>query len=243
MSHGEHIRIVGGGRVLHAIDCGDRTVLHLDEGGAGPAVVRRSLLADLTQGGGTVEVVRAPHKVYPPQMVVARAFSRLADPATAAMFATSEHFAAWCVSGQAPRPPLGGVPPPEPPPPAGALEALRGAVEKVVGAAVAAERRVAKAFARAGRKGLRAAGRARAGGDARSGVRKATAGGKRGARKPKPAAPKVKANAPKAARAAPKAKAAAAAARRAVGRSGKGARARGAPAPRAGAARKPTRKR
>jgi hypothetical protein len=150
MSHGEHIRIVGGGRVVHAIDCGDRTVLHLADGDGGPATVRRSLLADLTQGTATVEVVRAAHQVYPPQMVVARAFSKLGDPAAGAMFPTSEHFAAWCVSGQAPRPsPRPAAPPPPPP---GALQAIRSAVEKAVGVAAAAERTVAKAVSRAGRK-------------------------------------------------------------------------------------------
>jgi hypothetical protein len=156
MSHGEHIRIVGGGRVVHAIDCGDRTALHLAEGDGGPATVKRSLLADLTQGTATVEVVRAAHKVYPPQMVVARAFSKLGDPAAGAMFPTSEHFAAWCVSGQAPRPSPRPAPPPPPGPPApGALEAIRSAVEKVVGAAAAAERKVAKAVSRAGKKAAR----------------------------------------------------------------------------------------
>ena len=156
MSHGEHIRIVGGGRVVHAIDCGDRTALHLAEGDGGPATVKRSLLADLTQGTATVEVVRAAHKVYPPQMVVARAFSKLGDPAAGAMFPTSEHFAAWCVSGRAPRPsPRLAAPPPPRPPATGALEAIRSAVEKVVGAAVAAERKVAKAVSRAGKKAAR----------------------------------------------------------------------------------------
>jgi len=156
MSHGEHIRIVGGGRVVHAIDCGDRTALHLAEGDGGPATVKRSLLADLTQGTATVEVVRAAHKVYPPQMVVARAFSKLGDPAAGAMFPTSEHFAAWCVSGQAPRPsPRLAAPPPPRPPATGALEAIRSAVEKVVGAAAAAERKVAKAVSRAGKKAAR----------------------------------------------------------------------------------------
>jgi hypothetical protein len=203
MSHGEHIRIVGGGRVVHAIDCGDRTVLHLVEGDGGPATVRRTLLSDLTQGDGLVEVVRAAHKVYPAQMVVARAFSKLGDPAVGSMFPTSEHFAAWCVSGQPPRPPTRTAPPrpapvlapaPVPGPGPGALEALRVAVKKAVGAA--SERKgkgkVAKAATRAGQKVERKPGaRVAAAGRPAKGS-KGRPGAAAGARKSRPAARKAR---------------------------------------------------
>jgi len=103
MAHGEHLRISIGGRFDHAVDCGDRTVLHLalPPNGRLPAV-KRSLLADFTYGAERVEVVRHAERTHPPKMVVSRAFSKLGDSAAWAMFPSPEHFVVWCLTGQAP---------------------------------------------------------------------------------------------------------------------------------------------
>ena len=103
MALGEHLRILIGGRFDHAVDCGDRTVLHLafaEE--RGHPAVKRSLLRDFTGGAERVEVVRHGTRTYAPKMVVSRAFSKLGDSTAWAMFPTAEHFVSWCLTGQAP---------------------------------------------------------------------------------------------------------------------------------------------
>ena len=128
MALGEHLRILIGGRFDHAVDCGDRTVLHLaftEERGR-PAV-KRSLLQDFTSGAERVEVLRAGVRTYPPKMVVSRAFSKLGDSNAWAMFPTPEHFVAWCLTGQ----------PPVLPPEAGAAPAAPVAAEPAPGTALA----------------------------------------------------------------------------------------------------------
>jgi hypothetical protein len=121
MRLGDHIRTLANGRFDHAIDCGDMTVIHLFAfpGEAGRAEVRRSRLSDFTAGADRVEVVNYPQRGYAPRMVVARAFSRLGDSAAWAMFPSAEHFATWCVNGQAPAPHAGPAArePPVPAPP------------------------------------------------------------------------------------------------------------------------------
>jgi len=103
MGHGEHLRILVGGRYDHGIDCGDRTVLHLAlPAGGGLPVVRRSLFPDFVRGAEKVEVVRHAERTHPPKMVVSRAFSKLGDTAVGAMFPSAEHFVAWCLTGLAP---------------------------------------------------------------------------------------------------------------------------------------------
>ena len=151
MGHGEYIRILTAGRQEHAIDCGDRTVIHLAASAGAPAQVRRVLLSQFTQGAKRVEVVRPAYSVYPPRMVVARAFSRLSDPAADAMFPTSEHFVAWCLSGQAPRPRAGAAATARAPAAAaaashaGALQEIRRAVARAVSAVGAVERKAVAA--------------------------------------------------------------------------------------------------
>jgi hypothetical protein len=156
MSHGDHIRILTGAEHVHAIDCGDRTVLFLAAGRDGSGTqVRRSLLSELARGADRVEVVRHAHAVFPPQMVVARAFSRLGDPSAGSMFRSSEHFAAWCLTGQAPLPhsvPALPVAAPATPGP-GALARLRAAVEKGVAAPPRSGGKGGKAVPRGARKG------------------------------------------------------------------------------------------
>jgi len=174
MSHGDHIRILTGAEQVHAIDCGDRTVLYLAAGRDGSGgQVRRSLLSELARGADRVEVVRHAHAVYPAQMVVARAFSRLGDPSAGSMFRSSDHFAAWCLTGQGPLPQPGPSIPAAAPATSGpdALARLRAAVEKGVAAPPRSGRKGRKAprggapKGRPGRKataaGARAQGRSR----------------------------------------------------------------------------------
>ncbi len=99
---GEHIRARRDGRWIHAIDCGDETVIQLADDAPGPASVRRSYRPTFVAGAEAVEVVRHRERTFPPVEVVARAYSRIADPALAAMFRDSEAFAAWCATGRLP---------------------------------------------------------------------------------------------------------------------------------------------
>lgn len=96
---GEHIRARRNGRWTHAIDCGDETVVHLD-GDAGKAQVRRSYRPEFVAGAEVVQVVTHRERTFPPSEVVARAYSRIGDPALAAMFRDSEAFADWCATGR-----------------------------------------------------------------------------------------------------------------------------------------------
>jgi hypothetical protein len=98
MRVGDHIRITKGGGAEHAIDVGDRTVIHFAIGEG----VKRSRLAELASDGAKVEVVTHRERVFPRKKVVARAFSRFAESAYAAMFQDSEAFAIWCKNGKIP---------------------------------------------------------------------------------------------------------------------------------------------
>jgi histone H1/5 len=98
MRVGDHIRITKGGGAEHAIDVGDRTVIHFAIGEG----VKRSRLAELASDGARVEVVTHRERVFPRKQVVARAFSRFAESAYAAMFQDSEAFAIWCKNGKIP---------------------------------------------------------------------------------------------------------------------------------------------
>jgi hypothetical protein len=96
---GEHIRALKGGRWIHAIDCGDDTVLLLAEEPAPPRV-RRAYRPEFVAGAAAVEAVTHRERTFPPAEVVRRAYSRASDPALAAMFGDSESFADWCTSGR-----------------------------------------------------------------------------------------------------------------------------------------------
>ena len=107
MKAGDHIRILKDGEWQHAIDVGDRTVIHFAAAGG----VKRSRLDSLSAGAQRVEVVTHPERVYAPKMVVARAFSRFSESAFGAMFSDSESFAVWCKSGGSPPAARNGVAP------------------------------------------------------------------------------------------------------------------------------------
>jgi len=124
---GDHIRALVASRWLHAIDCGDETVLHLvaDPAAGGRVQVRRSFRPELLAGAECVERVTHRERVFTPAEVVARAFSRASDPALAAMFRGPADFAVWCKTGRLDEA-TGARPPatlPELPAPAGPLAA------------------------------------------------------------------------------------------------------------------------
>ena len=56
---GEHIRALKGGRWIHAIDCGDETVLHLVEEAA-PPCVRRAYRPEFVAGAQAGRARDAP---------------------------------------------------------------------------------------------------------------------------------------------------------------------------------------
>lgn len=97
---GEHIRALKRGRWNHAIDCGDETVVHLADEASPSLAVRRSYRPEFVAGAEVVEVVTHRERTFPADEVVARAYSRIGDPALAAMFRSSESFAAWCTTGR-----------------------------------------------------------------------------------------------------------------------------------------------
>ena len=151
MLAGDHVRVLREGRWDHAIDCGDRTVIHF-VGGAGTAI-RRSPLADFVRVGERVEVVPHAERVYPPREVVARAYSRMCGPSFVHMFTDAEQFAVWCKSGLLQPPPAGAAPGPRPAPESAAPAKVRAPARrggKKAGAAKRAPRAKApKARARA----------------------------------------------------------------------------------------------
>jgi hypothetical protein len=100
MKLGDHVRALASGEYRHGIDCGDRTVLFLGRDVSGRPEVRRALAADFAAGAERVETVVHRERILAPRAVVARAFSRMRDPAAAASFVTSEAFAVWCLTGR-----------------------------------------------------------------------------------------------------------------------------------------------
>jgi hypothetical protein len=99
---GQHLRVRKDGRWIHAIDCGDETVLHL--GDDSPRRVRRAYRPEFVAGAEAVEPVLHRERTFAPKEIVRRAYSRAADPTLAAMFADSEAFAEWCATGRLPGP-------------------------------------------------------------------------------------------------------------------------------------------
>lgn len=102
---GDHIRTLKAGRWTHAIDCGDETVILLADDAAALRRVRRSYRPEFVGGADTVEVVLHRERTFPADEVVARAYSRISDPALASMFRDSEAFAEWCATGRVPSAP------------------------------------------------------------------------------------------------------------------------------------------
>jgi hypothetical protein len=112
MKLGDHVRALVSGEYRHGIDCGDRTVLYLARDVSGRPEVRRTLVADFAPGAERVETLVHREGGFAPRVVVARAFSRMRDPAAAASFGSSEEFAAWCLTGRPPEPGFAPAAPP-----------------------------------------------------------------------------------------------------------------------------------
>jgi hypothetical protein len=178
---GDHIRTLKSGRWTHAIDCGDETVIVLgDDAGDAPRV-RRSYRPEFVAGADAVEVVRHRERTFPAEEVVARAYSRIADPALASMFRDSEAFAEWCTTGRLP------------PGPRNVAIAVPAPAGK---AAPAAAKPVASAPARTAAKPAKAKAKAKASAKAK----RATAAATRPVRRAKVRARKAASGAPKRAR-------------------------------------------
>ncbi len=133
---GDHIRTLKAGRWNHAIDCGDETVIGLAVDDAEQRRIRRSYRPEFVAGAESVEVVTHRERTFPADEVVARAYSRIADPALAAMFKDSEAFAEWCTTGRLPATPpnvavsVPGVAPASPPAAPAAPAAAKAAPRK-----------------------------------------------------------------------------------------------------------------
>jgi hypothetical protein len=98
MKAGDHLRVLKDGVWDHAIDVGDRTVIRWV-----PRLgVLRSGQGEFVSGAERGEVVVHRERTFKPREVVARAFSRFAESAYAAMFSSAEQFATWCKNGQLP---------------------------------------------------------------------------------------------------------------------------------------------
>jgi hypothetical protein len=184
---GDHIRALRGSRWAHAIDCGDETVILLaDDPARTPARVRRGYRPDFVAGASAVEVVTHRERTFPAEEVVARAYSRITDPALASMFRDSEAFAEWCTTGRLPAgPPAASpsaAPPPAPAPARGAARPRGRAARKAPSRRAAPPRREARRASPA----RRGAGKKPARAPARKGAGKKRAkagGGKRAPRR------------------------------------------------------------
>ncbi len=175
---GQHIRVLKDGRWIHAVDCGDETVLHLAEE-APPPRVRRAYRPEFVAGADAVEIVTHRERTFPPKEIVKRAYSRASDPVLASMFRDSEAFVEWCATGRLSGPrnvavELGGAAAPAPPKPAAPTPAKKPAP--------------AKGAQAKGKAGLAAKAKAKAGP-----ARRAKAAGKRTASRAKAKAPARKA--------------------------------------------------
>lgn len=99
---GEHIRTRRDGRWVHAIDCGDATVIHLAQNGGGSSRILRTYRPEFVAGAEAVEVVTHRERTFAAKEIVARAYSRISLAALSAMFRDSEAFAEWCATGRLP---------------------------------------------------------------------------------------------------------------------------------------------
>ena len=161
MKLGDHVRALVNGEYRHGIGCGDRTVLFLARHASGRPEVRRALVADFAAGAGRVEAVVHREPVFPPRAAVARAFSRMRDPAAAASFGSSEEFAAWCLTGRPPEPGFAPAAEPARPAPPARRVARKEKARARPARTAAPERRSRKAAPRPALRGKKAATRRR----------------------------------------------------------------------------------
>ncbi len=100
MARGDHIRVARRGYWHHGIDCGDGAVIHYagEQLEKKNAVLRRTPL-DLFAREGNVEVV-SYRSCDEPEIVIARAESRLGEASYRLICNNCEHFARWCKTGR-----------------------------------------------------------------------------------------------------------------------------------------------
>lgn len=102
MAYGEHLKVNRGIYWHHFIDLGDGTAVHLwaPSKGAG-ANVCRSTIREFVRSGERVERVVYQRTVHAPQEIVRRALARVGHRGYDLFFGNCEHFATWCVTGEA----------------------------------------------------------------------------------------------------------------------------------------------
>jgi hypothetical protein len=101
MAAGDHLRVYRGGYWHHGIDCGNYRVIHYTardgtKAGASIQETTQSLFAL----DGVVEIVPYAQRGAP-DAILARARSRLGENAYNVVLNNCEHFARWCVTGEA----------------------------------------------------------------------------------------------------------------------------------------------
>jgi hypothetical protein len=96
MPRADHIYVPRLGYDHHAIDLGDGSVIHYtgEVGQKSNAAVRQTSLAEFANGGPVR--VRLYSSCHEPDVVIARAMSRLGESSYHLVFNNCEHFATWC---------------------------------------------------------------------------------------------------------------------------------------------------
>jgi len=100
MAQGDHLRVQRYGYWHHGIDCGDGTVIHYvgEEAEKRNAVLRRTPVEMFTRGG--VADLVSYTRCDDPDLVLARAVSRLGESGYSLVRNNCEHFAHWCKTGK-----------------------------------------------------------------------------------------------------------------------------------------------
>lgn len=88
----------------HGIDCGDGSVIHYRK--VGTATISRTSTQEFARGGPIYPVARP--LAFIPDVVIARAESRLGEQRYNLFFNNCEHFANWCKTGDSVSPQLDG---------------------------------------------------------------------------------------------------------------------------------------
>lgn len=101
MAYADHLYVTRLGYTHHGIDCGDETVIHYNGGLWNPefAKVERASLEEFSRGEPVATLSYG--QCDDPEIVMARAQSRLGEEAYDLFENNCEHFARWCKTGRA----------------------------------------------------------------------------------------------------------------------------------------------
>src|SRR5437899_1544476 len=99
MARGDHLKVWHFLYSHHAVDRGDGTVIEFGPKGT-LGTVRRVSVADFSEGR-PMEIVEHLDRRYSRNMIVARAQSRIGEANWNVFSNNCEHFANWCVIGDA----------------------------------------------------------------------------------------------------------------------------------------------